>query len=179
MHGSNVQLGSLRCPFWIRRPAKSRDSKPCKPFAGRQASAVPPPFETKQSIATSRNYAIVNVHRRSVRVYPCQFARVAKGVDLRSTAGNCAWVRTPQLTGHVMHVIAVFFLADDGAKLLRSHARLCVSCVCKTLAWPSRLNHACCGDCTLHCVANVWAAVWLRCPRRWPPYRSPVFICNG
>ena len=28
----------------------------------------------------------------------CQFARVVKGVDLRSTAGNCAWVRTPQLT---------------------------------------------------------------------------------
>lgn len=28
-----------------------------------------------------------------------QFARVVKGVDLRSTAGNCARVRTPQLTG--------------------------------------------------------------------------------
>ena len=28
-----------------------------------------------------------------------QFARVVKGVDLRSTAGNCAWVRAPQLTG--------------------------------------------------------------------------------
>ena len=27
-----------------------------------------------------------------------QFARVVKGVDLRSTAGNCAWVETPQLT---------------------------------------------------------------------------------
>ena len=27
-----------------------------------------------------------------------QFARVAKGVDLRSTEGNFAWVRTPQLT---------------------------------------------------------------------------------
>ena len=27
-----------------------------------------------------------------------QFARVVKGVDLRSTAGNCAWVQTPQLT---------------------------------------------------------------------------------
>ena len=27
-----------------------------------------------------------------------QFARVVKGVDLRSTAGNCTWVRTPQLT---------------------------------------------------------------------------------
>ena len=29
----------------------------------------------------------------------CEFARVVKGVDLRSTAGNCAWARTPQLTG--------------------------------------------------------------------------------
>ena len=27
-----------------------------------------------------------------------QFARAVKGVDLRSTAGYCAWVRTPQLT---------------------------------------------------------------------------------
>ena len=27
----------------------------------------------------------------------CQFARVVKGLDLRSNAGNCAWVRTPQL----------------------------------------------------------------------------------
>ena len=30
----------------------------------------------------------------------CQFARVVKGVDLRSTAGNCAWARTPQLAWH-------------------------------------------------------------------------------
>ena len=28
----------------------------------------------------------------------CQFARVVKGVDLRSTGVNSAWVRTPQLT---------------------------------------------------------------------------------
>ena len=28
----------------------------------------------------------------------CQFARVVKGVDLRSTARKCAWVGTPQLT---------------------------------------------------------------------------------
>ena len=27
-----------------------------------------------------------------------QFAQVAEGVDLRSAAGNCAWVRSPQLT---------------------------------------------------------------------------------
>ena len=31
------------------------------------------------------------------RLMQCQFAREVKGVDLRSTAGNCAWVRTPQL----------------------------------------------------------------------------------
>ena len=34
-----------------------------------------------------------------------QFARVVKGVDLRSTAGNCAWVRTPQLTEHLIEPI--------------------------------------------------------------------------
>ena len=27
-----------------------------------------------------------------------QFARAVKGLDLRSNAGHCAWVRTPQLT---------------------------------------------------------------------------------
>ncbi len=27
-----------------------------------------------------------------------RFTRVVKGVDLRSTGGNSAWVRTPQLT---------------------------------------------------------------------------------
>jgi hypothetical protein len=43
----------------------------------------------------------------------CQFARVVKGLDLRSNAGNCAWVRTPQLAhsllpsgGLVFRVIA-------------------------------------------------------------------------
>ena len=36
-----------------------------------------------------------------------QFARVVKGVDLRSTAGNCAWVRTPQLTFGMLGVFMV------------------------------------------------------------------------
>ena len=35
----------------------------------------------------------------------CKFARVVKGVDLRSTAGNCAWVRAPQLA--IEHVSAI------------------------------------------------------------------------
>ena len=41
--------------------------------------------------------AFVGARTRS-RGTACQFARVVKGVDLRSTAGNCARVRTPQLT---------------------------------------------------------------------------------
>ena len=37
-------------------------------------------------------------------VLSSKFARVVKGVDLRSTAGNCAWVRTPQLTFRMLGV---------------------------------------------------------------------------
>ena len=35
---------------------------------------------------------------QSRAIVSSQFARVVKGVDLRSTARKCAWVRTPQLT---------------------------------------------------------------------------------
>jgi hypothetical protein len=35
---------------------------------------------------------------RPVPMGSSQFARVAQGVELRSTAGHCAWVRAPQLT---------------------------------------------------------------------------------
>jgi hypothetical protein len=35
---------------------------------------------------------------------PCQFARVVKGLDLRSNAGNCAWVRTPQLAHSLLPI---------------------------------------------------------------------------
>ena len=43
---------------------------------------------------------IPGIHDGVMCVYtpPGQFARVVKGVDLRSAAGNCAWARTPQLT---------------------------------------------------------------------------------
>ena len=36
--------------------------------------------------------------RKKEKAAERQFARVVKGVDLRSTGGNSAWVRTPQLT---------------------------------------------------------------------------------
>ena len=48
----------------------------------------------------------------------CQFARVVKGVDLRSTAGNCAWVRTPQLTIFLcMSFSLSFFLLSSSVSL--------------------------------------------------------------
>ena len=39
-----------------------------------------------------------------------QFARVVKGVDLRSTEGNFAWVRTPQLTSLMLRCADVLWL---------------------------------------------------------------------
>ena len=52
-----------------------------------------------------------------------QFARVVKGVDLRSTAGNCAWARTPQLTA-------------DTAAGLSCHASACRPCL-PSLPWAT------------------------------------------
>ena len=55
-----------------------------------------------------------------------QFARVVKGVDLRSTAGNRAWARTPQLTcnkrskfrcQHTCHELRYDNLAHGNAEL--------------------------------------------------------------
>ena len=47
-----------------------------------------------------------------------QFARVVKGVDLRSTAGNCAWVRTPQLTIFLCISFSLsFFLLSSSVSL--------------------------------------------------------------
>ena len=38
-----------------------------------------------------------------------QFARAVKGLDLRSNAGHCAWVRTPQLTRKIWFRLVNFF----------------------------------------------------------------------
>ena len=57
-------------------------------------------FETMKHLACVSRRRIWCFLRAGVNGWQrhSQFARVAKGVDLRSTAGNCAWVRTPQLT---------------------------------------------------------------------------------
>ena len=41
----------------------------------------------------------------SSRIVQGQFAREVKGLDLRSNAGNCAWVRTPQLTYRAKNLV--------------------------------------------------------------------------
>ena len=54
-----------------------------------------------------------------LRCLHSQFARVVKGVDLRSTAGNCAWVRTPQLTIFVCISFSLsFFLLSSSVRHL-------------------------------------------------------------
>jgi hypothetical protein len=58
-----------------------------------------------------------------------QFARVVKGVDLRSTGGNSAWVQTPQLTGPCscsdlsFSITASFSLLLGSRITVRAHVR--------------------------------------------------------
>ena len=72
------------------RPHARRQSKPPlpKPWPDVGRRNLRPTAQTARHSADASNTLRAS----------SQFARVAKGVDLRSTAGNCAWVRTPQLT---------------------------------------------------------------------------------
>ena len=65
-------------------PAKTCETH-CRPFRGTCQSLFAKPI--------IRRHMPIIVHQGM-----SHFARVVKGVDLRSTAGNCAWVRTPQVT---------------------------------------------------------------------------------
>ena len=48
------------------------------------------------AVALEVREACAHAHgHKHVQTYAYQFARVVKGVDLRSTTGNFAWVRTP------------------------------------------------------------------------------------
>ena len=83
-------------------------------------------------------------------VYQCdrpfggsQFARVVKGVDLRSTAGNCAWARTPQLT------LILMYRSTPSGRHCRARSQ-------------TRTNNATCSI-ALRCVAVRCAATACRC----------------
>ena len=73
------------------------------------AAKAHPALPLRQQLGTHIHVALIIQMRKlpkSQNAMHRQFARVAKGVDLRSTAGNCAWVRTPQLTCAHPHMSA-------------------------------------------------------------------------
>ena len=57
-------------------------------------------FNLRGDRASSRSAVQVSAYcyKEGLSLSHSQFARVAKGVDLRSTGGNSAWVRAPQFT---------------------------------------------------------------------------------
>ena len=66
-----------------------------------------------------------------------QFARVVKGVDLRSTGGNSAWVRSPQLT-----IAYVYSCAPPPtiAASIRCYWRfICFTWVALAFTWKGRV----------------------------------------
>ena len=56
----------------------------------------------------------------------CQFARVIKGVDPISSAGNCAWVRTPQL---------IYFLLSENECVEKTKKQQPEELVISRVAW--------------------------------------------
>ena len=96
--GSNPTADTFRCTrVWllhhlVRMPqAQQRWSLECS-LAPRSRGWYPPASRPSCGRQGTHEKAAESAAPRS------QFARVVKGVDLRSTTGNCAWVRTPQLT---------------------------------------------------------------------------------
>ena len=83
--------------------ARPRRSAECAAGGGpglRRARSRPRPVSRRNSDRPRPAIAIVheNYMIRKQPLARSQFARVVKGVDLRSAGGNSAWIRTPQLT---------------------------------------------------------------------------------
>ena len=95
--GSNPTADTCRCtlvwlPQTVRLPqGQQRWSLECS-LAPRSKGWNPPASRPSCGRQGAHEKAAESAAPRS------QFARVVKGVDLRSTTGNCAWVQTPQLT---------------------------------------------------------------------------------
>ena len=78
---------------WIRSPRGASSEAAQLPFTCRLGRRRLGPSALSLSVSLP-----LSADSNRPAIHHCQFARVVKGVDLRSTAGNCAWVRTPQLT---------------------------------------------------------------------------------
>ena len=70
----------------------------------------------------------------------CQFARVVKGVDLRSTGRKTAWVRTPQLTSFVLSCADTQRLQIGGRFTEMSFALIAGRRRQDMTVWPSGLR---------------------------------------
>ena len=86
-HGASTRGKTSRPP---QRPHPHKQNKAVLPksWSGARRRSPLPPASTARDCADTSSTASAS----------SQFARVAKGVDLRSTGGNSAWARTPQLT---------------------------------------------------------------------------------
>ena len=62
----------------------------------------------------------------------CKFARVVKGVDLRSTAGNCAWVRTPQLVHCLSRLSFILAILQLRKEIIWVHSSVVRAADCRS-----------------------------------------------
>ena len=96
--GSNPTADTFRCtPVWlphhlVRMPQGQQRWSFQRSLAPRSKGWYPPASRPSCGRLGTHEETAESAAPRS------QFARVVKGVDLRSTTGNCAWVRTSQLT---------------------------------------------------------------------------------
>ena len=99
----------------------------------------------------------------------CQFARVVKGLDLRYNAGNCAWVRTPQLAQLLLPNWGLLFPCGwrgmPGPALLQfsgGELGLRIGCHLYTLARRLLCRPLCCSQVFLGVACVVARSVWHR-----------------
>ena len=96
-----------------------------------------------------------------------QFARVVKGVDLRSTAGNCAWVRTPLLTYPQNNTFAI----TSVRVMSRSHVQPTLYCVRVVhVLYCARIVHAIlyalyCTRCIVRVLCALYSVLYAYCTR--------------
>ena len=83
--------------LWVPSPPPASPIPPLPKGWGGDGGAGGVPTTPRPTPPHPSFFEAMQQNARSLCSTGGQFARVVKGVDLRSTAGNCAWVRTPQL----------------------------------------------------------------------------------
>ena len=102
-----------------------------------------------QASATWRFYAFSNNKKVSRLHYQVSLPEWLMGVDLRSTAGNCAWARTPQLTFSTVNSRPAVPLLHRSTPLTESFSSIVMrryheACSCSPLEAATSLGKARC-----------------------------------